>query len=59
MIDRSTKVLLAAIAFGLWANAWNGLAPVVAVAQDLDYIQRISQDFRKIANGSCSNGKIC
>ena len=70
-MDRTTKLLLAAIAAGLWANA---LIPLVntqsvaaqdmydvetilrGIASDLSYIE---SDLDDIEDGYCSNDKIC
>jgi hypothetical protein len=69
MMDRTTKVLLAAVAFGLWANvAVTLLKPVAVNAQgmpdlSLSMIQaelsRIGTDLGKIQKGTCLNERIC
>jgi hypothetical protein len=60
MIDRTTKILLAIVAIGLWVNA---LAPFTRPAlADVDYsaqLQSIYHDLHNIYNGTCTNGKIC
>lgn len=62
MIDRTSKVLLAIIALGLWANAGiSFLRPAAAIAQ-IDELSRIRSDvsdLTRIGRGSCSNSKIC
>jgi hypothetical protein len=58
-MDRMTKILLAAIAIGLWANLGLSLfRPVTAVAQDYA-LTGIANNLSAIANGVCVNGKIC
>jgi hypothetical protein len=67
MVDRTTKLLLAIIAAGLWANiaAWNSrIAP--ANAQDSNLTLRMEKSLRDIdtniaalAIGACSNRKLC
>ena len=69
MADRTTKILLAAIALGLWANLFGPvLRPITAFAQyESDHILRsidarlASIDFNidKLQKGSCANGKLC
>jgi hypothetical protein len=72
--DRATKLLLAAIAIGLWANF---LAPVLratpvkadaeSILQSIDgHLSRIDLgvtsielDFAALARGRCGNAKIC
>jgi len=67
MLDRSTKLLLAVIALGLWANVisvWIG--PVTVDAQTDFYlrqinngIQSIERDVSDISDGFCLNSEIC
>ncbi len=64
MTDRQTKTLLLAIALGLWANvATQWLAPKVLHAQDTSgvesYVALIYSHVSRIANGTCTNSKIC
>ena len=69
MADRTTKLLLAAIAAGLWANVFvPALRPVKAVAQyEADHILRVMDgrlsnidgNLDKLQRGACSNGKLC
>lgn len=62
MLDRTSKIILAAIAAGLWANAALPiLKPGTASAQiDINsVISRIDESVAKIARGACSNSKIC
>lgn len=58
MPDRSTKILLAAIAAGLWLNAATALIRP-AVAQDSNTLHSIARDVSAIAMGVCVNGKLC
>jgi hypothetical protein len=62
-IDRSTKLLLGAIALGLWANALAPFfRPAPVHAQDASSIQSsldsIEHDVHSIYSGTCL-GKIC
>jgi hypothetical protein len=64
MKDKTTKVLLAVIAFGLWINvALSLLRPASVSAQDATTIERllkgIESDLSRIQRGTCSNNKIC
>jgi hypothetical protein len=65
MTDRTTKLLLLAIAIGLWLNAAASfLRPVtVRAAADLDDIGRqlssMASDLGRIQRGACTNDKIC
>ncbi|SEF12823.1 hypothetical protein SAMN05444161_8832 [Rhizobiales bacterium GAS191] len=59
MIDRSTKILLTAIAVGLWANLAVGFfRPAPAIAQ-VSELSGIATDLRGISSGTCNNRKIC
>jgi hypothetical protein len=49
MIDRTTKLLLATIAVGIWVHA---IATTVHIA-------RIADDLHLIATGVCRNKTIC
>ena len=58
-MDRTTKLILAAIAGGLWLNA--GILvfrPSPAAAQD-ENLSSIAYAISSIASGVCSNHKIC
>jgi hypothetical protein len=58
-MDRTSKLLLALIAFGLLANFGSSLLrPNAAVAQNQD-LSSISLNLANIANGTCVNRKIC
>jgi hypothetical protein len=58
MTDRLTKLLLIAIAGGLWLNL--ATAPIRAGAQDYNQeIAFISGYLAAIANGNCANPVIC
>jgi hypothetical protein len=61
MADRSTKILLAAIAAALWANfAVAVLQPSVANSQaDAGLLRSIDSHLGSIYNGTCTNRKIC
>jgi hypothetical protein len=72
IMDRTTKILLATIALGLWANAAATVLPNVvreAYAQSRvgnrgisEYYER-ADDWQKavmlMANGTCDNRKLC
>ena len=70
-IDRTTKVLLALIAMGLFLNAIVPLAqpptvqaqaPGIIAMQNRQtalVINRIHDELARISNGSCRNDKIC
>jgi hypothetical protein len=66
-MDRTTKILLALIASGLWANA---VAPVIHTARaqyDSSYLLRsissdvssIKSDLDGISSGLCLNSRLC
>jgi hypothetical protein len=60
MIDRTTKILLALIAAGLWANVVAPLAKVApALAQSPNYLARIDDNINDLARGRCINTKLC
>ena len=68
MTDRTTKILLGAIALGLWANAGPPLVrSTPAYASDDTPILRnidnrlsdIDEGIRLLANGACRNKKLC
>jgi hypothetical protein len=59
------KLLLAAIALGLWANVWVALVqptqaqtidPLTELSHTLSFIQ---VELHKLMDGTCSNRKIC
>lgn len=59
MIDRTTKFLLLAIGLGLWANiAALTIRPAMAQHQDTA-LTDIAGDVHDIAEGNCTNRKIC
>jgi len=60
-MDRTSKIVLAAIAAGLWANlAMFLLQPPSANADDTNYLLRsIDRNLSGIYRGSCFNHKIC
>jgi hypothetical protein len=63
-MDRTTKLLLAAIAVGLWANAATTVAkPSFAqsrLGNTIDYsIETIARELLSISTGTCSNRKLC
>jgi len=64
MIDRTTKLLLLAIAIGLWMNVGSQWLRPVSVHAAVEQLQ--SSDLRNIENnlsaisfGLCLNAKIC
>jgi len=60
MLDRTSKILLALIAAGLWANfAAVFLQPARAEADYGTYLLMILNTVSDIARGKCSNNKIC
>jgi hypothetical protein len=71
MADRTTKILLAAIALGLWANVITGqIQPAAAdawtfkkIERHLDGIERhlnsIESNFSSLTSGLCLNSKLC
>jgi hypothetical protein len=62
MADKTTKLLLALIALGLWANVV-AQYPQTAVAQDWSSIEghlsNIEDSLNRIEHASCSNRKLC
>jgi hypothetical protein len=65
-MDKTTKILLAAIAIGLWANVALPLfRPTAALAQsdELTTIARsvslLARDLDRIARGLCQNTRLC
>ena len=63
MLDRTTKLLLGAVAIGLWANLFAVLLkPTEAIAQAgaiAGQLGSMSANLAAIANGTCANRKIC
>jgi hypothetical protein len=58
-MDRTSKLIMAAIAAGLWANfAVSILRPSPAAAQSLQ-LNEIASNLNAIYNGICLNHKIC
>jgi hypothetical protein len=63
-MDRTTKLLLAAIALGLWANAASTVVkPSFAQAPrfaTVDYsVETIAREILSISTGTCGNRKLC
>lgn len=59
MIDRTSKIILVAIALGLWANvSILVFRPIPAIAQNAD-LSDIRHDLHAIFGGICINSKIC
>jgi len=68
-MDRSTKVILALIAGGLWVNAIGSLARPARAEGDTDIwlgriapeVASIASDLHSLATGgpTCSNEKLC
>ena len=62
IIDRSTKLLLTAIAIALWMialNPWLKPVPVAAQGESAYWLEHISAATGTIAMGTCRNAKIC
>jgi hypothetical protein len=69
MTDRTSKILLALIALGLWANLFVPLLrPNTALAQyENDHILKsidarlasIDLNIEKLQKGTCANGRLC
>ena len=53
--DRTTKVLLALIALGLFLNAFKP----ISVNADTNDVRRIADSIDAIANGRCPNHSLC
>ena len=66
-MDKLTKVLLAAIALGLWMNAARIWQPASAQQHGLEVdtsamafaLSRITVDLNQIVDGTCKNRKLC
>ena len=67
-MDRTTKLLLALIAAGLWANVLatptsaqlSGLVGAAGYKQDVgSLIENIDANLAKIQRGTCSNSRLC
>jgi hypothetical protein len=58
-MDKTIKILLVAIAAGLWLNAAAFYAPRPAAATESDDVATIRAAVVAIANGTCANHKIC
>jgi hypothetical protein len=69
MTDRTTKILLAAIAAGLWVNIFmpllrsteaNAQYETDHILQMMDVrLSNIDANIDKLQRGACSNGKLC
>lgn len=57
-MDKSTKLVLSAIAAGLFLNAAVLLRPLPAAAQG-DELATIAHDFHAIYSGTCLNHTLC
>jgi len=59
-MDRTSKIIFALIAAGLWANVmFSAIRPAFA-QQDYGYILRqMQRDLSSISGGLCFNRKIC
>lgn len=57
MTDKTTKILLAILAAGLWLNAATVLIRP-AMAQDPS-ITNLARDFHTVVQGQCPNQKLC
>lgn len=59
-MDKTTKILMAAIAAGLWANAAaNFITPATAQTPPGDALRSIAMSLNSIATGICTNQKMC
>ncbi len=67
-MDRTTKILLAAIALGLWANAGLSVLRPAGAQTNLQlappayrkgYAYDLADAVMAIANGLCVNNKLC
>jgi hypothetical protein len=59
-MDRTTKILMMVVAAGLWTNIGVSLLrPSSAKADAEQYPGRIYNSVAAIANGACTNRKIC
>ena len=60
-MDRMTKILLALVAAGLWANfATTIIGSKVAYAQDYSrQLGSIVDDLGRIQRGTCTNSQLC
>jgi hypothetical protein len=66
MADKTTKILLCLIAIALWMNVVATLfRPPVTQAQNSvlssinNHLDTIEDDVSAIANGTCTNDKVC
>ena len=60
-MDRSSKLILAALALGLWTNIAILMRPTPASAQDsaAQMLEQLTRDVRSIYNGTCLNRRLC
>jgi hypothetical protein len=59
-MDRFSKILLAIVAAGLWANVTiSVLKSTPAHADAESYLSSIDSNIGRIARGTCSNSKLC
>ena len=66
-MDKLTKVLLAAIALGLWMNAARIWQPARAQQHGMEVdtsamalaLSRIAVDLNQMIDGTCKNRKLC
>ena len=66
-MDRTSKILLAVVALGLWANAAATVMPNVVRTASAGYLRGRPTEFAKsleeavvlLANGNCNNSKLC
>lgn len=61
MTDRTTKILLALIALGLWANAVQSSRTSAQPGGTLTefYLRQIQGDISRLIGGTCPNQKLC
>ena len=58
-MDSIIKLLLVATALGLWTNVAVHIVGPARADDDDAHIRRIEKIIETIANGTCSNHKIC
>jgi hypothetical protein len=62
-MDRTTKILLAAIALGLWANAATTvIKPAIAqfsTSRMESLLSDIESNTGRLGRGTCTNSKLC
>jgi hypothetical protein len=59
MTDKTTKILLGAIALGLWANIVTPQIRPAHASSTITYLSSIDQNIQMIAMGACPNRRLC